>query len=262
MKNEILSLLPPDYSWGESVYYLECIDSTNSYAKTLAKNGAPNGTAVIARCQTGGRGRMGRSFHSPEGGLYLTLLLRPKCKATELMHLTCIAGVAASNAIFAVTGIRPGLKWINDLVIGTKKVGGILAEMSLNPEGFVDYALIGIGINCKNTIPSELSEIATALDGETGKEISPATVAAALLNELHKLSCTIFTEKAALMDTYRAECVTLNREVILLRGEEKRQAFALDITDDGGLLVEYPDGTMDIIASGEVSVRGLFGYHS
>ena len=262
MKNEILTLLPPDYSWGESVYYLESIDSTNSYAKALAKNGAPEGTAVIARCQTGGRGRMGRSFHSPEGGLYLTLILRPNCKATDLMHLTCGVGVAASNAVFSAAGIRPGLKWINDLVLGTKKVGGILVEMSLTPEGIVDYALIGIGINCKDTVPSELAEIATALNRETGKEISPAALAAALLSELHKLSCTIFTEKEAILRTYRAFCVTLGKEVLLLRGEGKRQAFALDITDDGGLLVKYPDGTKDIVASGEASVRGLFGYSS
>ncbi len=262
MKNKILTLLPPDYSWGESVYFLECTDSTNNYAKTLAKNGAPEGTAVIARCQTGGRGRMGRSFHSPEGGLYLSLILRPNCKATELMHLTCGAGVAASNAVFAVTGIRPGLKWINDLVLGTKKVGGILVEMSLTPEGDVEYAVIGIGINCKDTVPPELAEIATALDRETGKEISPAALAAAVLSELQKLSCSIFTEKEGLLDTYRTFCVTINQEVLLLRGEEKRQAFALDITDDGGLLVRYPDGTKGIISSGEASVRGLFGYSS
>lgn len=262
MKNDILALLPPDYSWGESVYYLECTDSTNNYAKNLAKNGAPEGTAVIARQQTGGRGRMGRSFHSPEGGLYLTLILRPNCKATDLMHLTCGAGVAAGNAIFAVTGLRPGLKWINDLVLGTKKVGGILVEMSLTPAGDVDYALIGIGINCKDTIPAELSEIATALNRETGKEVSPAVLAAALLYELHKLSHTVLTEKEAILCTYRAFCVTLNREVLLIRGQEQKEAYALSVTDDGGLLVQYPDGSREVIASGEASVRGLFGYTS
>ncbi|MBE6982768.1 MAG: biotin--[acetyl-CoA-carboxylase] ligase [Ruminococcaceae bacterium] len=262
MKKEILTLLPPDYTWGESIYYLESVDSTSNYAKILAKSGAPEGTAVIARCQAGGRGRMGRSFHSPEGGLYLTVILRPKCKAQELMHLTCGAGVATGNAIFAVTGIRPGLKWINDLVIGAKKVGGILTEMSLTPDGFVDYALIGIGINCKDTIPPELIEIATALDREAGEEISVATLAAALLRELHTLSCTIFSEKEALLDRYRTFCITIGKEVLLIRGEEKRQAFALDITDDGGLLVKFPDGTQDIISSGEASVRGLFGYSS
>ncbi len=262
MKNEILTKLPPDYPWGESVHYLECTDSTSNYAKLLAKNGAPEGTAVIARQQTGGRGRMGRSFYSPEGGLYLTVLLRPNCKARDLMHLTCGAGVAARDAVFSVTGIHPGLKWINDLVIGTKKAGGILAEMSLKPDGAVDYALIGIGINCKDTVPPALSEIATSLDRETGREISPAALAAALLYALFKLSETVFSEKEAILDTYRASCVTLNREILLLRGEEKRPAFACAVTDDGGLLVEYPDGTQEVIASGEASVRGLFGYSS
>lgn len=262
MKNEILSLLPPDFFWGESVHYLPSIDSTNTYAKALAKAGAPEGTTVIAREQTGGRGRMGRSFHSPEGGLYMTVILRPKCKATDLMHLTCGAGVAASDAIYAVCGIRPGLKWINDLVIGTKKVGGILSEMSLTPTGDVEYALIGIGINCKDTIPPELSQIATSLDRETGKALSPATLAAALLVALHNISAKLLSQKAGIMDSYRKQCITTDREVVLLRGEEARKAFAISVTDDGGLLVEFPDKSREIIASGEVSIRGLFGYCS
>lgn len=262
MKKEIISLLPPDCTWGESVYYLTEVDSTSTYCKTLAKNGAPEGTAVIAKRQTGGRGRMGRSFYSPEGGLYMTVLLRPKCKAEELMHLTCLVGVAAANAVHAVSGIRPGLKWINDLVIGTKKVGGILVEMSLLPGGFVDYALVGIGINCRDDIAPELSEIATALDRETGREISPAALAAALLQEIKVQYSGVIGRKSDIMDTYRAGCVTLNKEVLLLRGEEQRKAFALSVTDDGGLLVKYPDGAQEVIASGEVSVRGLFGYLS
>ncbi|MBQ3000799.1 MAG: biotin--[Oscillospiraceae bacterium] len=260
MKKEILSLLPPDFSWGESVYYLKEIDSTSTYAKTLARNGAPEGTAVIAKCQTGGRGRMGRSFHSPEGGLYMTVILRPKDKAEDLMHLTCLVGVAAANAVFSVSGIRPGLKWINDLVIGTKKVGGILVEMSLKPDGFVDYALVGIGINCRDDIPPELSDIATALNRETGRNISPAALAAALLREIKVQYQGVIGRKSDIMEAYRMGCVTLNREVLLLRGGEKTKAFALSVTDDGGLLVRHPDGTQDVIASGEVSVRGLFGY--
>ena len=262
MKKEIVSLLPPDYTWGESVYYLEEVDSTNTYCKALAKNGAPEGAAVIAKRQTGGRGRMGRSFHSPEGGLYMTVLLRPKCRAEELMHLTCAVGVAAANAVFAVSDIRPGLKWINDLVIGTKKVGGILVEMSLLPGGFVDYALVGIGINCKDDIAPELSEIATTLERETGREISPAVLASALLAEINAQYQGVIARKSDIMEAYRKQCVTLNKEVLLIRGEEQREAFALDLTDDGGLLVRYPDGTQAIIASGEASVRGLFGYTS
>ena len=262
MKKEIISLLPPAHPWGESVEYLEEVDSTNTYCKALAKNGAPEGTAVIAKRQTGGRGRMGRSFHSPEGGLYMTLILRPQCKAEALMHLTCLIGVAAANAVQAVSGIRPGLKWINDLTVGVKKVGGILVEMSLLPGGFVDYALVGIGINCRDHIPPELSQIATALDRETGREISPAALAAALLAEIKTQYSGVIAGKSDIMDAYRAGCVTLNREVLLIRGEEQKKAFALSVTDDGGLLVQYPVGTQEVIASGEASVRGLFGYLS
>ncbi len=262
MKNEMLSLLPPDYTWGESVYYLKEVDSTSTYAKSLAQNGAPEGTAVIAKRQTGGRGRMGRSFHSPAGGLYMTVILRPACKAEALMHLTCAIGVAAANAVYAVSGIRPGLKWINDLTVGTKKVGGILVEMSLKPDGFVDYALVGIGINCRDDIAPELSEIATALDRETGREISPAALAAALLQEIKVQYSGVISRKSDIMEAYRKQCITLNREILLIRGEEKAKAFALDLTDDGGLLVQYPDGTQAVVASGEVSVRGLFGYMS
>jgi BirA family biotin operon repressor/biotin-[acetyl-CoA-carboxylase] ligase len=262
MKKEIISLLPPDHTWGESVYYLQDVDSTSTYCKALARDGAPEGTAVIAKRQSGGRGRMGRSFHSPEGGLYMTVLLRPKCKAEELMHLTCLIGVAAANAVESVSGIRPGLKWINDLVIGTKKVGGILVEMSLLPGGYVDYALVGIGINCRDDIAPELSEIATALDRETGREISPAALAAALLCEINAQYQALIDRKSDIMEAYRKQCVTLNREVLLLRGEEQKKAFALSVTDDGGLLVQYPDGAQEVIASGEASVRGLFGYLS
>ncbi len=262
MKNEILSLLPPSFSWGESVYYLESVDSTSTYAKALAKDGAPEGTAVIAKIQTGGRGRTGRSFHSPEGGLYMTVILRPQCPAQAPMHLTCAAGIAAGDAIYAASGIRPGLKWINDLIIGTRKVGGILAEMSLTPSGEVEYALIGIGINCKDTIPPELSQIATSLDREAKKAVSPALLAAELLQALHRISGRLLSEQTAIMQQYRLQCVTTGHEVLLLRGEEKQKAFAISVEDDGGLLVEFPDRHREIISSGEVSVRGLFGYLS
>ena len=262
MINDILTRLPKDFPWAASIRHYPVVDSTNTLAKSLAAQGAPHGTVLIADSQTGGRGRMGRSFHSPEGGLYMTLILRPQCKAEALMHLTCLIGVAAANAVQAVSGIRPGLKWINDLTVGVKKVGGILVEMSLLPGGFVDYALVGIGINCRDHIPPELSQIATALDRETGREISPAALAAALLAEIKTQYSGVIAGKSDIMDAYRAGCVTLNREVLLIRGEEQKKAFALSVTDDGGLLVQYPDGTQEVIASGEASVRGLFGYLS
>ena len=145
----ILNRLPEDFPWKHSIQYFPTIDSTNTRAKLLAAQGAPHGTVLIAGHQSGGRGRMGRSFHSPEGmGIYLSVILRPDCPATDLMHLTCAAGVAMCDAVEAAAGFRPGIKWTNDLIWGKRKLGGILTELSLKSDGTADYAVVGIGINC------------------------------------------------------------------------------------------------------------------
>lgn len=262
MKQEILNLLPPSFLWGESLSVLEETDSTNTYANRLAQQGAPHGTAVIAKRQTGGKGRMGRSFSSQTGGLYLTVILRPNCDPKALMHLTCAAGVAAAKAIGEVTGLSPRLKWINDLILENQKVGGILSQLAFTPDGQVDYALVGIGINCENPLPAELSHIATTLTLQAGKPISPAVLGAKLLVALYEMDKALLSNPKEIMDTYRKLCLTCGKEVLLLQGESTRPAKALAVTDEGGLLVELPDGTRKIIQSGEASVRGFMGYIS
>ena len=133
------------------LHRFETIDSTNTYLKQLAEAGAEGGTAVIAHSQTGGRGRLGRSFHSPAGsGIYLSYLLRPNCKPEGLMHLTCAVAVAMCDAVEKTTGLRPGIKWTNDLVWQKRKLGGILTELGFE-NGLVSYAVVGIGINCTQT---------------------------------------------------------------------------------------------------------------
>ena len=261
MKETILKNLSAECPWRDTLYWYEAIDSTNTQAKRLAKEGAPHGTVLAAGYQTGGRGRMGRTFQSPEGqGMYLSVILRPGCKPEQLMHLTCAAGVAACQAVEAVCGIRPQVKWINDLVLGGKKLGGILAEMSLD-KGVVEYAIIGIGINCLQTaFPEEIETIATSLTLHTGKAFSPAAMAAAMIHALWEMSETLLTEKAAIMARYRENCITLGKSVQVLRADQVLPAKALDLDEDGGLLVEYPDGTRQVVSSGEVSVRGLYGY--
>ena len=132
MKEKILSHLPAECPWRDTLHWYSRTDSTNTQAKKLAKQGAPQGTVLVAGNQSAGRGRMGRSFQSPDGqGVYLSVILRPNCAPAELMHLTCAVGVAMINAVETVCSIRPQLKWINDLVIGSKKLGGILTELSL-----------------------------------------------------------------------------------------------------------------------------------
>ena len=201
MKNDILRHLPPDHPWGQSLIFFDCIGSTNTKARELAKAGAPSGTVLIADRQTGGRGRLGRSFHSPSGlGLYFSLILRPECHATQLMHLTCAVAVAACDAVEKASGLHPGIKWTNDLVWGRRKLGGILTELGLNPDGTVDYAIIGIGINCcqeAEDFPEDIRPIAASLAMVTGKPMDRSRLAAALMETLHAMDAQLLTGKEA-----------------------------------------------------------------
>ncbi len=262
MKNEILSILPGDHPWAEYLHVEDCLPSTNRTLKILAQAGAPEGTTVIAREQTAGRGRMGRSFYSQKDtGLYFSCLLRPCCAPTDLMHLTCATGVAVCKAVEKATSMRPQMKWINDLVLGSKKLGGILTELSIDPQtGLVSYAIIGIGINClQKSFPDELSQIATSLLMEDNP-CAPTRLAACIIEELEKLSHTLLTEKNNWMAEYKALCITLGKEVKVIAGDSTYTGTAKDITPDGSLSVCLPDGTERLVSSGEASVRGLWGY--
>ena len=264
MKEQILSHLSPQYPWKAHFQFFPSIGSTSDHLRTLARAGAPEGTVLVADCQTGGRGRRGRSFHSPEGaGIYMSILLRPNCLPAELLHLTCAAGTAMCDAVEAAAGFRPGIKWTNDLVFGKRKLGGILTELGFTPQGGVDYAIIGIGINCCQTaqdFPEEIRAIAGSLAMAAGREIERAKVAAAMMDALHIMANRLLTEKTQILKRYRRDCITVNQEVVLVRGEEKRYGFALDIDEEGALVVRFSDGSTESVSSGEISVRGMYGY--
>ena len=263
MKEQILANLPEDFPWRSHIHWFDSIESTNTHAKALAKAGAPHGTVLIADHQTGGRGRRGRSFHSPAGvGVYMSVLLRPECPPARLMHLTCAAAVAACDAVESAAGIRPGIKWTNDLVWGQKKLAGILTELSLTPEGTVEYAIIGIGVNCcqrPEDFPEELRSIAASLSAVTGREIDRNQVSAALILQLEKMARTL-TCKEATLARYKKDCITLGKYVSLVRGKEVSHGTAVDIDGEGALIVRRDDGSMETVNSGEVSVRGMYGY--
>ena len=263
MKEKILSQLSAECPWRDTLYWYPQTDSTNTQAKRLAKQGAPQGSVLIAGNQTAGRGRMGRSFQSPDGqGVYLSVILRPDCPPTELMHLTCAVGAAMVNAVENVCGIRPQVKWINDLVYGGKKLGGILTEMSL-ANGKVEYAVVGIGINClqmEHDFPADIAGMATSLSMICGRTIPPQKLAAAMIEALWQMEKTLLTEKSRWMERYKANCVTLGKDIQVLRGDQILPGKALDIDPDGGLVVRYADGSTGTVASGEVSVRGMYGY--
>jgi len=265
MKDQILSFLPAHFPWRENILWFDSIDSTNTHAKTLAAAGAPHGTVLIANQQTGGRGRMGRSFQSPiDMGIYLSVILRPNCPGHDMMHLTCAVAVAMCHAVESVTGLRPGIKWTNDLILGKRKLGGILTELSINScTGLVDYAVVGIGINCNQQLqdfPLELQNLATSLSMNCNMSIDRAKLSAAMVLSLEQMSASLFIQKTALMDNYRERCITIGQKISVLRGDEVRHGTALDIDENGGLLVRFDDGSRQIVTSGEVSIRGMYGY--
>lgn len=253
-------ILPPGHPWESLVQVHEVLDSTNTYAKELARQGAPEGTVIIAQSQTGGRGRLGRSFHSPESGLYLSLIIRPNCPADRLMHLTCAVGVAACDAIEQVCGIRPGIKWINDLVLEGKKLGGILTELTFGTDGNVSSAVIGIGINCQTkAFPRELKNIACSLSLYT-KQTSPTVLASELIIALEKMNQTLLTDPTAIMERYRKDCVTIGRQVRVFSLDGVQTGIAEAVHTDGSLQVLFDDGQRKNVNIGEVSVRGLWDY--
>lgn len=263
MNKKILSYLPGDFPW--QVHWFDTIDSTNDRAKAMAQNGAPHGTVLVAGAQTSGRGRMGRSFSSPaDKGVYLSVILRPDVPAEQLMHLTCAAGVAVCDAVENVAGYRPGIKWINDLIAGDKKLGGILTELSVDPRsGLVRYAIIGVGINCsqrREDFPAEIRDTAVSLETVTGEPVSRSLLAASMIRAFQQMDSQFLTKQRAIMDAYRKDCITLGREVLLLRGDRQDHATALDIENDGALLVRLSDGTIESVHSGEARVRGISGY--
>ena len=250
---------------GQNIICLDSVDSTNNYAKKLADRGAPHGTVVLTDCQTAGRGRRGNSFVSPEGkGLYLSVLLRPNLPPVDVINLTAWIAVAVCDAVEQVIGRRPGIKWTNDLILQSKKLCGILTEMSLEAEtGELQYVVAGIGINVSQSeddFGTEVSSLAISLEQALGRKIRRADLAVAVLGALECMMNDFPHQKAAWLERYRADCLTLGREVRLIRRGEAQIAFAQTIDEDFALVVRHENGTVETVTAGDVSVRGLLGY--
>ncbi len=243
---------------------LEEVDSTNSYLKREALQGAPHRTAVTANCQTAGRGRRERGFVSPAGkGVYLSVLLRPHLPPQSLLGATGMAAVAVCNAVERTAGVRPGIKWTNDLVLNGKKLCGILTELSVEGEtGMAESLIIGAGVNVSQEpedFGPEVAEIATSLAQE-GYQVSLAALAAAMIEELYELGDALGGDISRWVDAYRRDCVTLGKQVRLMWTNEQEEAAALDVDGQFGLIVQLRDGSRRTVRTGEVSVRGMYGY--
>lgn len=238
------------------IHFHDTVDSTNSQAKRLLADGFSGEALVVAAAQTAGRGRRGRSFYSPrDTGVYMTLILRPEGEVSDLVSLTAAAAVAVVRAIEGLTDARPAIKWVNDVYLEGKKLCGILTEASTDKDGLFLVPGIGVNVNTEE-FPPELRPVAGSLFLHSGKKTELEDLARALIQQMDELYAAWKADKNAFLEEYRALCVNTGREVLI--GD--RPAKALGIAEDYSLLAEYPDGTKENIACGEVSVRGLYGY--
>lgn len=251
MQNAIASLLSPKTP--RKIHVYESLPSTNTTLRELAEAGAPNGTAVIARMQTAGRGRLGRQFASPrDAGLYISFLLREDVGIGRLPLLTPYAAVAAARAVEDVSDTAVGIKWVNDLRIGEKKIAGILTEGGLSPEGGLAYAIVGIGINLlPSSLPAELADIAAAIGDYTTPPSLPV-MAAALLDRFYGGLPTLYD--GSFLDEYRRRSVVIGRRVRAIEGEREIVGIAEAIEDDGALRLATDGGTI-FLRAGEVSIK-------
>ena len=242
------------------------ITSTNTVLRELATKGAKEGRVLAAEGQTSGKGRLGRQFHSPEGhGAYFSLLLRPGDmlqrtggKAGDESLMTTAAAVAAARAIEEVFDVRVGIKWVNDLFLGERKICGILTEAIMDMEnGSVESAILGIGINI--TMPDEgypaaIGSIAAPIAGRShGIDDRRCRLIASTLDNFW-----VFYENLAkreFLDEYRSRSIVLGRDIYVVRGDEYKPARALGIDDECKLVVQYENGETAAIGTGEVSVR-------
>lgn len=226
------------------------IDSTNNEAKRLIMNGIDGDVLIIAKKQTAGKGRLGRSFYSPENtGLYMSYVFCVDNKLSENAVVTCVAAVATAKAIADLTNLEPKIKWVNDLFLNGKKVSGILCESVTDKLGKT-YVIVGIGVNIStNDFPEDLQQTAASLNKKTE--------AKALANRIvyYLKSFLELENRARVMNEYRRLSFVLNKKVAYVKNSVMHQGIAKNIDDDGRLTVVDDDGNEDIIFYGEISLK-------
>lgn len=244
---------------GRKIYYCDSVTSTNDLAKELARKDAGEGALVVAEEQTGGKGRLGRGWYAPRyKGLWFSLILRPPVNPSEASQITMMAAVALASAIKQETGVAVGIKWPNDLLVGGKKLCGILTEMSAEMER-INYLVVGMGINTnqeQEDFPEEVRETATALKMEAGRTISRVRLLQASLAAFeHWYEVWLNRGFSPVLNGWKELSVSLNCPVRIHSLNKSWDGWAEDIDEDGALLLRLPDGKLQRLVSGEVSLR-------
>lgn len=260
-ESELQSIRKTEWA-GCEISYHDTIDSTNVFAKQLAEEGHPNGTLVVANQQVAGRGRRGRNWESQAGTtISMTLVLKPDINPNNASMITLVSAMAVVKAIQKVTGERALIKWPNDIVMNGKKICGILTEMSAQFD-YVNHIVVGIGINVHNTtFPEEIAEMASSLFLETGKHFNRASLIEATLEAFEEYyAIYLETEDlSGLVKEYNENLVNVNQNVRVLDPQEPFEGKAMGITAKGELIVDTWE-SRKLVSSGEVSVRGIYGY--
>lgn len=238
------------------------IDSTNNLAKILVKQGIDEGTVVVAETQTNGKGRLGRQWESPKGtSLLASVILRPKIEIECLSQLSIVTATTLCETLQDLTELDIKIKWPNDLVVNGKKVCGILLELCQDNYN-QNYLILGIGLNVNTpSFPKDLP-YATSLYLESGKRYTKETILQNFLKrfEIDYKTFQVTKNIAFLKKRFEKNCITLHKTVKLIREPHETIAQSVGLTDRGELIVSYPDGTIESVAYGEVSVRGLYEY--
>jgi BirA family biotin operon repressor/biotin-[acetyl-CoA-carboxylase] ligase len=259
---EIKSLMHTDWV-AKEVLYFDTIDSTNTKAQELAEKGYQSGTLVVADKQESGKGRRGRSWVSPSGtGIFMTLMIKPDINPNNASMLTLVAALAVAKAITSVTGEEAMIKWPNDIVVNGKKVCGILTEMNAQFD-YINHIVVGIGINVHNeSFPEEISQMASSLMIEAGgKRFHRAQIIAETMAYFEQYYDTFLKTQdlSALVREYDELLVNRNKSVRVLDPKEPFDGKAMGITPKGELIVDTWE-SRKLVSSGEVSVRGIYGY--
>lgn len=250
-------------AFARNYIYFDETDSTNMQAKKAGESCAPHGSLYVADCQTAGRGRRGRDWDSPRGcSVFMSYLLRPDIEIGVVSRITIIAAYAVAYAIRRVTGIQAQIKWPNDVVADGRKVCGILSEMS--SEGMdINYVVCGIGINVNNKeFPDVLQDKATSLYLVTGKRCDRARLIAEISNEFEKAYYEFVRtgELTFILNEYNDMLVNRGSRVVISDNDSVCEYTAVGLQPDGSLRVKTDEGEIKDIISGEVSVRGIYGY--
>ncbi len=241
-------MLPGEFpGWESRVHHCMAVDSTMRAARTLAREGAEEGTLVVAETQTGGRGRLQRSWASPPGGIYMTLVLRPRVAPFQAPRLNLMAAVAVSDSLERLFGIEAGVKWPNDVLVGGRKLCGILAEMEAECDA-VHYVNVGIGLNANAPVP-DVRPPAVSLVELLGATVDRPRLARDIVEGvLARLPRLL---DASLLDEWRRRSVTLGHDVFVAVGDETVRGTAVDVDQSGALLVRQPDGRVRTVVAGD-----------